>query len=450
MRITIIDETGSSQLYNLNIDADRSRLGARFGIEWADDVIDLTGHVIEASCPVADLSYIIKYINPEIGYIVIADSFIPKDSVIGLYSGRLCLHAAVDRADMAYALGAGLDDEPDCKFVVTALHRGNITRFLPHLPSEEHLSQWIFTKAATASTIATGNIVISSSHSRSIILSSGETVSSTVLIAERDIQQGEVLGYDYNRELYWEMLGVTPKLFDKFGNLVVSGYQSRDVYLTVKFSDGHSLSTPIHRDSLSDESKSKIIVSSKAIDGITGFCIPNIIINRRLAADPREDYITFVYQGAGDEEVFSDQDLDRLSMENNAAGLALFRQAKYKEAQISFDAAIRILHDLFELLKNIPSVNTKCLDELKLSFASIQYNKACCIIKYGTTESEQAVAIQCLDTALITRQEVLRDAHAHPDIEKVKRKLIEIQSARKTAEAVAGGGSALPTCVCRP
>jgi hypothetical protein len=60
MRITIIDETGSSQLYNLNIDADRSRLGARFGIEWADDVIDLTGHVIEASCPVADLSYIIN------------------------------------------------------------------------------------------------------------------------------------------------------------------------------------------------------------------------------------------------------------------------------------------------------------------------------------------------------------------------------------------------------
>lgn len=121
-----------------------------------------------------EIPYLIKKVNPLVGYGVFAAKNIPELSFIGEYTGvvRKRRFWGEFSNDYVFSYSIGPDDTP---WVIDAKEKGNFTRFINHSYEPNLTSRWIITNG----------------------------IAHIILFANRLIYKGEQLTYDYGPK-YWK------------------------------------------------------------------------------------------------------------------------------------------------------------------------------------------------------------------------------------------------------
>lgn len=121
-----------------------------------------------------EASYLIKKVNPLVGYGVYAKTFIPELAFIGEYTGVVRKRRWWKDSSNEYVFGyvVGPHDTP---WVIDAKEKGNFTRFINHSYEPNLTSKWIIV----------------------------DGVGHIILFANRLIKPGEQLTYDYG-EKFWQ------------------------------------------------------------------------------------------------------------------------------------------------------------------------------------------------------------------------------------------------------
>jgi hypothetical protein len=240
MRIQVIDENGRT--HELDTVENKEQLGALFGITWTDDITyqPPRGPVNKFSPSVTHVAassahqpkYQIKYINSTIGYVVIALQEIQEGASIGVYSGELLALDPSQPPSPRIINNRHLLAAPNKpSIVVDASGKGNFTRFLPHLPTPEELDQYTFRGAGDGSIksrVATANI--SMRRQPLGFRASGQPCYGVLLVTDRKIKPGEIIGYSYGLK-HWHDMSSNPSLFDRTGSVIESGYRPPTVFI---------------------------------------------------------------------------------------------------------------------------------------------------------------------------------------------------------------------------
>jgi SET domain-containing protein len=121
-----------------------------------------------------EIPYLIKRVNPLVGYGVFAVKNIPELSFIGEYTGivRKRRFWGEFSNDYVFSYSIGPDDTP---WVIDAKEKGNFTRFINHSYEPNLTSRWIIF----------------------------DGIAHIILFANRLIREGEQLTYDYGPK-YWK------------------------------------------------------------------------------------------------------------------------------------------------------------------------------------------------------------------------------------------------------
>lgn len=173
--------------------------------------------------------------NDQVGWGIMACEPIKKGSFLAMYAGELLLVEVnnPNQPDASYLLKLNESENGRWLLQVDAKNKGNLGRFYQHLPelveNDPNTSDIVFEDYQFASeniraTVATANIRIHAGlYDRQYL---------PVIKTTRDIQKGEIIGYDYGH--YWRSQKMHPVLFHKNGNIVDSQhYQLRKVILRV-------------------------------------------------------------------------------------------------------------------------------------------------------------------------------------------------------------------------
>ena len=139
--------------------------------------------------------FVICDIHPSVGKGVFATKRIPKETIVGIYTGIIEIGRG---AGGAYALNAKVRDKPP--FFYDALRFRNATSYIQHAP-----------ETATFPGTATANVVMKNTLYGGVPL--------MLYVTVRDIEPHEQLLVSYGKD-YWKRR--LPKWFDKTGNIIPS------------------------------------------------------------------------------------------------------------------------------------------------------------------------------------------------------------------------------------
>ncbi|MBP9722212.1 MAG: hypothetical protein KBD64_03520, partial [Gammaproteobacteria bacterium] len=157
------------------------------------------------------ISFVIKYVSPEVGYCAFAGQDIPAGTDIAAYTGMI---GEVSKSTSTQQSLYALQVDKDC--CIDAAYAGNISRFFCHLPEAQDLASYNFSSVELRESVATSN----AAHKVSMLsLSGGRVLPCLVLVAKRMIKAGEIIGFDYSLD-YWRNLDKRPKFFANDGTIL--------------------------------------------------------------------------------------------------------------------------------------------------------------------------------------------------------------------------------------
>lgn len=189
-----------------------------FKIKWSDTIYDAASKKpLSESFQDRGPELVIKYMGESVGYGLFAKKPIKKGQFICIYAGEHFKDpklAAGEYTHTAEPARTNLIMQGIFPPSINAKGCGNAARFSQHLPSKKELEeQYKTTDPNFLKNVATENI------KREFLRDERTGTIFPIFVAARDIEAGELLGYDYDGS-YWHQTSVTPRNFLKDGTII--------------------------------------------------------------------------------------------------------------------------------------------------------------------------------------------------------------------------------------
>lgn len=176
----------------------------------------------------------VSYSCDEVGYIVVAMQDIPPHTLLTTYAGCMRPRSDVHLGDYAksrYAITySGKDSETP--FVIDGKDYRNFGALFPHLPCRETLSRYAFNVNLMDKKPGTNQPDVAAAN-LTLLKYTYNFLPFAIFKTTDAVKKGDVLGHDYSEE-YWQVLGITPSLFNTKGKLLDKKlYQARKITVNV-------------------------------------------------------------------------------------------------------------------------------------------------------------------------------------------------------------------------